>query len=320
MAATVTLSIEVELAWGRHDLPGGGRQVLDPERTAETSALQRLLATCDRLDLPISFDVVGHLLHESCDGTHDSPHEPGWFDADPGSDVGTDPLFYAPDLVERIDDATTDHEICTHTYSHALCDEISKETLEWEFERVETLHAAAGVTPPKSFVAPRHRAVPHDVLRRHGIEVLRRPFAEREHRDDGLIGFVGQYRRTHPLVDARPVDGLVETYCASRPTLTAPFLKNGRRRPPTEHRVLPRRLRQRLHRRFLHGCLDAVEDTESQLHLWTHLYNLANDAQWPPVRAFLETLAGRREEGTLEVRRIADLAALADGCPTVQRT
>jgi len=313
MAGTVTLSIEVELAWGRHDLAGDGRALLSGGRAMETVALERLLATCDRLDIPVSFDVVGHLFHEACDGTHESPHEPEWFDADPGTDVDTDPLFYAPDLVEAIRDAATAHEICTHTYSHALCDEISGEALEWEFDRVASVHEAAGLPSPTSLVTPRHRPVDREVLRRHGIEVLRRPFPDggTDHRD-GLAGFVAQYRRAHPQVATRTVDGIIETYCSPQPSLTAPFLRNGRRPPPTEHRMVPRRVRQYVHRRFLNGCLAAVAGTGADLHLWTHLYNLANDEQWPPVRAFLSALADRRDEGTVEVRRMADLAGRAN--------
>lgn len=131
MAGVVTLSVEVELAWGQHDKGSEAfESVLSEGRTSETAALRRLLSTCDDLDIPISFDVVGHLFHDSCSGIHQSPHDSGWFDADPGTDLDTDPLFYAPDLIRSIDDATTDHGICTHTYSHALCDEISTATLE----------------------------------------------------------------------------------------------------------------------------------------------------------------------------------------------
>jgi hypothetical protein len=116
MVGYVTLSIEVELAWGVHDIETNSH--LSEDGSVERTYARRLLDHCDTLGLPITFDVVGHLCHASCDGNHDGTHESGWFDADPGTDVGRDSLFYAPDLIGDIAGRPTEHELCTHTYSH----------------------------------------------------------------------------------------------------------------------------------------------------------------------------------------------------------
>lgn len=310
MAGVVTLSIEVELAWGQHDKGSEAYEsVLSKDRVSETAALQSLLTMCDDFDVPISFDVVGHLFHDSCRGVHQSPHEPGWFDADPGTDVDTDPLFYAPDLVAAIDEATADHELCTHTYSHALCDEISSPTLTWELDQVSAVHESAGIGQPRSIVTPRHRPVDRSVLAEHGIDVLRRPFPEREPYDaQGIRSFIRQYVRSHPLRDAAVVEGVLETYCTAQPSLTAPFLRNGRRYPSREHRVVPRQIRQLAHERYLEKTLERTVDGDHEVHLWTHLYNMSNDAQWPPIRSFLASLAEYRDKGAIEIRTMRDLA------------
>jgi len=309
MTATLTLSMEIELGWGKHDLDEPLTETLSPDRSAETRALERLLRACDRLAIPMTFAVAGHLLEASCPGAHDGPHRPGWFDADPGTSADEDPLFYAPDLVENVVGSTTEHEVCTHTYSHVLCDEVDEAVLNWELERVRDLHERAGLGSPRSFVAPRHRPVDDAVLAANGIEVLRRPFRSFEPPErSGVAAFLGQYVPSHSLASSAVVDGVLETYCEASPTLTAPFLANGRRPPRSEHARLPRRLRQRLHRWHLERALDAAVAADAELHLWTHLYNVSNDVQWPPIRAFLETVAERRDAGDVDVRTMASLA------------
>ncbi len=118
MTGIVTISIEIELGWGYHDI--GDYRKLSDGRVAETKALSRLLSLCEELHIPITFDVVGHLLLEKCGGNHDGPHPEGWFSADPGTDVSEDPLFYAPDLIQDIVDTDVDHEIGSHTFSHIV--------------------------------------------------------------------------------------------------------------------------------------------------------------------------------------------------------
>jgi len=155
MTGKITLSIEIELAWGHHDQQTN-HSLLSNRRKIETETLKRLLACCDEYQIPITFDIVGHLLETSCEGTHDGPHETGWFGADPGTDVDSDPLFYAPDLVRMIRTAKVDHEICTHSYSHVLGDTADPAVIEWELRTVDALWERHGlkktrvIHPPKA--------------------------------------------------------------------------------------------------------------------------------------------------------------------------
>lgn len=112
MAGALTISLEIELAWGTHDKDSNDRfDHISPRREVETKTLNNLLKLCDDLELPITFDVVGHLFLSSCDGSHPSPHEGDWFASDPGTDEESNPLFYAPDMVKNIRDAKVDHEL-----------------------------------------------------------------------------------------------------------------------------------------------------------------------------------------------------------------
>lgn len=323
MVGTVTISLEVELAWGLAHVPDA--EPLDrhsPRGEREREALERLVALCDDLNLPISFDIIGHLLLDACDGDHGGPHPLGWFDADPGTDRERDPLYYGPDLADRILTADVDHELCTHTFSHARCDRVDGTVIDWELSRVAELHEDRGLGPIESFVPPVHAPPPADVLRDHGIRTVRRPTEYRppvekpDPPERALDRAVWRLHRSHPVetvlrrptvVDPNVVDGLVETYTPWHASLTAPYLQNGTMPPHPVYGALPRSLRQRWHRRYLLEGLHEVAANGGAIHYWSHLFNLCSDEQWPPVESFLRTLAEYRDREAIRIERMVDL-------------
>ena len=303
MCAVVTLSIEVELGWGVHDI--GDFSHLSAAGTAEREYLGRLLRRCDGLDVPISFDVVGHLCQSSCEGDHGGPHEDGWFDADPGSDGSVDPLFYAPDAVDDILSARTDHELCTHTYSHVPCDAVSAVTLDWELERSQSQLRDLTGSETVSIVPPRHRRPPAEALRRADLEILRmsRDTSDRSRPARLKELLVGP----HPTFEPALVDGVVETYCTSYPSLTSSALPAGQRAPLAPFALLPVSVRQSLQRRYLERAIRDAIERDAHCHLWCHLYDLSNRYQWPVIRSFLAELAAMRDRGEVEILTMARL-------------
>lgn len=320
MVGTIIISLEVELAWGVQHLPDQeGMERHSPDGEQERAYLDRLLSLCDDLDLPLSFDVVGHLLLEGCEGDHDGPHEAGWFDGDPGTDSERDPLFYAPDVVDRIRSAGADHEICTHTFSHVRCDEVNREVLDWELDASDRVHERYGLPKPRSFVPPVHGPPPMAALARHGIRVARRPVQYEPpvaSTPDSWLRQLTPRRpyplqvlaRRHPVRDPDVVAGVIQTYSTWHTSLTAPYLPSGQRDVHTVFRQIPVTLRQRLHDRYLRGGLDAAIEQDSHAHFWCHLFDLANEKQWPPIEAFLQKLAAAREDGSIRILTMAELA------------
>jgi peptidoglycan/xylan/chitin deacetylase (PgdA/CDA1 family) len=303
MTGIVTLSMEIELAWGVHDKPTAPH--LSTDGSVERAYLQRLLGCCDDHEVPITFDVVGHLLESACSGTHDGPHEEGWFENDPGTDADRDPLFYAPDIVPEIDARPTAHELCTHTYSHVLCGAASTETVAWELETAQRdLEALIGGRP-RSFVPPRHSRPPTPVLQETGIEIMRMSV---DTTGDGRLARLQELViGPHPDFGPATMEDVVETYCTSYPSLTAPTLPSGQRQPAWPFSAVPVRVRQRLQKLYLGRVLDRTAANDGQCHLWCHLYDLSNQYQWPVIEWFLEELAARREQGTLQVMTMASL-------------
>lgn len=303
MPGSATISVEIELGWGFHDKANPlDVPELSNDGQAEREALEWFLDACDDDGVPVTFNVVGHLLLDSCSGNHDGPHPDGWFDRDPGTDAGADPLYYAPDLVDRIRNADVDHEICTHTFSHVLLDEIDDAVVNWELDRVAEVHDEAVV----SLVPPRHRKPPYDVLRDHGIEVVRLPVEE-----SIPSGALGRFRwtldRMHPVVIVTKVDDIVETRTSPMMTLTSTALSKGVAQPHPAYRVLPEHYRKRRHARFLRRGLEQAIETDGHVHYWTHLYNLANDVQRGPVQSFLEDVWRAENHNSVRILRMEDL-------------
>jgi hypothetical protein len=300
MAGSATISVEIELGWGFHD-KADARTVpeLSDDGQAERETLRWFLEVCDEAGIPVTFNVVGHLLLASCDGRHDGPHPDGWFDRDPGTDATIDPLFYFPEVLEVIQGADVDHEICTHTFSHVLLDEVGNAVVDWELDRVEALHDE----PVVSLVPPRHRKPPYVVLREHSIEVVRRAFDETP--PSSTVGwFLWALTREHPLDHPDVVDGLVETRTSSFMTLTASYLSSGVAEPHPAYRVIPESLRERRHERFLEEGLRAAARDGANVHYWTHLYNMAHEAQRAPIEGLLQSIGS---DPAVDALRMADL-------------
>ena len=307
MTGVVTLSIELELGWGMHDRAEYGH--LSSDRSAETEALHRLLDLADRLDLLITFDIVGHLFHDSCSGSHPGPHPESWWTKDPGTDSDTDPLFYAPDLIREIRDRETDHELATHTYSHLLADKATSEELNDELTTVNDLHADAGLPAPTSIVMPRHQQPDYSILADHGIETIRRPVEGYGRSDSNPVStFWWLLTRNHPASTLERRNGILETTATPHPSLTAASLPAGQSRPHSLFSVIPRRIRQALHRWYLIDTIDRAAVENSHIHLWTHVYNMANDGQWKPISDGLEYLAERQDEGEILIKRMDELS------------
>lgn len=323
MTGTVVLSVEIELAWGLARLDDATAERHGRHRSAETETLERLLAACDERGLPITFDVVGHLLLERCTGAHDGPVPDDWFADDPGTSADDDPLYYAPDLAEQIRTARVGHEVGTHTFTHPRCDLVDDEVVDWELRAARDAHDSAGLSQPRSFVPPLHGPPPSSVLCEHGVTgvrepvTLRPPVEQRSPPESPLASLAWRLRESHPaqvLARSHPVrepelrDGLVRHYSTWHASLTAPHLPNGASAPHPAYRVLPTRVRQAIHERYLERALEDAVAADSCVHLWTHLFNLANDAQWSPVRSFLDSLADRRDAGDLTVETMASLS------------
>lgn len=318
MTGVATISMEVELGWGTHDKSRYNH--LSNDGSSEREALDFLLTKCEKHDIPVSFDVVGHLLHESCSGHHQGTYPHDWWSEDPGTDHKLDPLFYNPELVKKIDTAETPHEICTHTYSHILCEQVSDDLLDHELDLVTQLHKENGLATPVSFVTPRHQRSNYEILKNSGIKTIRKPFPDYESpswaNSMGPVGsFLWMVSRQHPTAELEHFDGVVETYGTPHPSLTAPYLQNGQRPPHPAFRVIPQSIRQKIHTRYIQSGIDEAIKNDKHIHLWTHLFNMANEAQYPVILSTLKYLSNYKDQGEIVIKKMNELPEITNKPP-----
>lgn len=308
MTGTVTISLEIELGWGV--VRFGMLDKISPGRRRETRRLDALLDSCATHDVPITFNTVGHLFLDECEGHHDGPYPDGWWGIDPGTSVDEDPKFYAPDLLEAIQESPTPHEVCTHTFSHIECGEVPRETVAHDLRAARRLHEEHGTDELVSLVPPRHSTPPRDVLREVGIETVRVPhyrspeFGEPKtplHKFKSIVG------GPHPVAPPHVIDGVVETYSPVYKTLAVEYLPLGEYDTHPAYRWIPTSVGRRLQRRYHRKALDRVVETDGHIHFWSHLYDVATDEQWPQIAALIADIGERVERGELEVKTMAEL-------------
>jgi peptidoglycan/xylan/chitin deacetylase (PgdA/CDA1 family) len=310
---TFTISLDFELIWGTLDTrgPDAFRAACEKERA---EVVDRLLALLHQYEVPATWCVLGHLFLESCacvDGrAHPDIVRPqhawargDWFADDPCTDESHDPIFYAPDLVERIRACPTPQEIGSHTFSHPILGDAgcSREAAASDLQECLRLAEEAGVEL-KSFAFPRNQVGHLDVLHEKGFSAFRGPephWYERPRVPKKLarIGHLADVltARRPPVVEAKEVlPGLWNV-----PGSMIFFPAHGARRYiPVSVRV----------RRAVKG-LDRAADEGRIFHLWFHPTNLADetDAMFGGLRAILEHAAALRDADRL---RVAPMGAL----------
>jgi hypothetical protein len=308
MTASITISIELELAWGVHDNEGVNKyHFLSKNRAKEEIVLTNLLELCENADVPITFDVVGHLLLDSCDGEHDGSYPEGWFQFDPGTDSAHHPLYYAPKLVKKIVDSPIPHEIATHMFSHPNCNYFSDEAIDKELKLVRKTHNQYGLAEPASIVAPNHSPIPKRILSEHGIQNIRIPIRDTNQRTNLPLTSLNLLSRTHPLRQPKLVDGVVEMYTSPWPSLTSSILPTGQDDLPPPLKYIPLRTRQYVAMRYLSNALQQAIKYDTNLHLWTHVFNMANDAQFQLIKSFFDIIAEKIKENEIEVKTMKQL-------------
>ncbi len=191
--ACLVISADLELAWGWRYL----RHTSDPLAVALRLAAETrrnvpaLLDLFDRLDVPITWAVVGHLFLRSCRrrGGMAHPQLPrpprfenemwsfrrgDWYDADPCSDYRSEPAWYAPDLIRAILSAKVKHEIACHTFSHIDCSDQRCPSEVMDAELAECLRLARrwGIEL-RSFVFPGNFVGNLASLRKYGFTAYR---------------------------------------------------------------------------------------------------------------------------------------------------
>jgi hypothetical protein len=126
--AAFCVSADFEMSWAWRAC---GEKTTTLLGARERDNVPKILRLLEEYSLPITWATVGHLFLENCTRSScgvphaDMPRPPAnlywtgdWYVHDPCSDLGRDPLWYAPDLIQQVIDCRTPQEIGTHSFSH----------------------------------------------------------------------------------------------------------------------------------------------------------------------------------------------------------
>jgi peptidoglycan/xylan/chitin deacetylase (PgdA/CDA1 family) len=154
MAGKLTISIDLELAWGFWD-------ILTPDILCLSESLERpicdkLLELFDRYHIPATWALVAAVLDRaSAQGR-------------PGNEAS----WYAPEIIERIRAAKVSHEIGSHGGRHVYYDRMTPAEAEEDLAFVKQIHRDNGMALD-SFVFPRNAVGHLDLLARAGLRTYR---------------------------------------------------------------------------------------------------------------------------------------------------
>jgi hypothetical protein len=114
MQPTVSINFDFELLTGWHHLDDAGYQQYRAEMADVRERIKRLVDILDEWSIPTTWNTVGHLFLQDCDG------HPGLgpIKRDPETDHSESPLWYAQDLIRYLLESDAEIEIGSHSFSH----------------------------------------------------------------------------------------------------------------------------------------------------------------------------------------------------------
>jgi hypothetical protein len=290
----VTISIDLELAWGVWDTATADD--LRRAETAERPICAMLLDLFGRYQVPATWLVVAALLDQDSARSH------------PGSKS----CWYAPDVIERIVASKVRQEIGSHSGRHVYFDRISPDEAQDDLDFAKRVHRANDLGF-ESFAFPRNAVGHVNIVAEAGIHVVRS-------RDVGLLrtahhggrlsaraaNYVDQFLPVPPRQSFPETLGQLVDIPGSMQMLG----RNGLRRF-----LLPQVTRAKL----LLGLERARRDGGT-FHLWFHPSNFyyRRDEQLATLAWFLERATDEASRGRIEFRTMSSFAACAGAGIVVQ--
>ena len=169
------LSLDFELAWGTRGRPAARHSA--PFWAGTRRAVRGLLGLLQRYEMPATWAFVGALLL----GRGQADRHP-WLDdpqfADvPAGDAGSQPEWYADDVLDELLAAGPAQELACHTLTHRFIDPSGRgrQALRDELRRFRELCAARQLAQPTTFIFPKAKMAHFDVLAEEGFRCIRGP-------------------------------------------------------------------------------------------------------------------------------------------------
>ncbi|MCO8244849.1 MULTISPECIES: DUF2334 domain-containing protein [unclassified Haladaptatus] len=297
---SVVLSLDAELGWGFHDR----RELPEAHIRSGHRAWNYLCDTFDRLNIPATWAITGHLFLDSCQSNH-RDHPAGRRCCTRGSSsLNSQEIWFASDLIRAVRSTDVDHEIASHGFTH----------VHFEHERMDEEFAAQEISASieiaaeqnielSSFVFPVNRIDHRQLLAESGFTCYRGTTPRnsaggmiRRRLEKLTSGTVG--KPTPPVIEPRVDEyGLVNIpaslYLFSFEGIARSVLASLHRDPVVEQAI---------------SGIDKATETDGVFHLWFHPHNLRTSRDFERLETILAYLNRRQREDGLRIETMADVA------------
>jgi len=285
LTGAVTISIDLELAWGNWD--NITRDQIALVERHERAIVARLVQLFERYDLPVTWAIVAALLDR--DSAAGKP--------------GGEALWYAPDVIEMITSSRIRHDIGSHGGRHIYFDAVSDACAEDDLGFAKAVHEANGL-PVSSFVFPRNKVAKKAILERHGITVFRGEdlaWHQRLRNKHAQLGRVANLVDKILPISPESISPQREGTMINLPGSMLFMSKNGLRKFAG-----PGVTRSKLNK----GVTAAMRDG-AVFHLWFHPSNFYHDqeSQFVLFENFLRSVRDLSNQGSLQMKPMSSFSA-----------
>jgi predicted ATP-grasp superfamily ATP-dependent carboligase len=277
-------TLDTELAWG---MRGDKRWTKEFEGTRQV--VSDLLALLEKYKINATWAFVGELMQP-----------------------GEDPLYHAPELIEKVKNCSVKQEIGSHSFSHPVMDDPNFKASDMDAELSNSVRVAqmAGLDL-KSFVYPQNRVAHVDRLAPSGF-ICYRGKDRNWYRDFSNIFYKISHAIDEYLVLSPPVGLPVkrEGVWEIPGSYFYPHKKGWAKYLPISSRV----------DKSLAGLKKAVKQKKI-FHLWTHPFNLASDPAGllNGLEEVFKEVSRLREAGQIDVMTMAEVARSVSSQPQAEK-
>lgn len=293
------LSLDFELLIGYHDLSNSPYLAKKKEMEDVRDRIHELINVLEKKRIRCTWGVASHLFLESCDG-HDDYPDREWLLRDPETGVDKDPLWYAPDLINRLLRSDVDFEIGCHSFSHPVFSKIGEHQARYELKKSEELAEAWGIKL-ESFIFPRNE---------EGYKNMLSEFGYKAYRSQGRISPKSKISRALDLLLARadpePMAPMIDEYGMVEipPSIYLGFGGNSTGIAAFLCKSPPRNTL----RWYLQSGLEKTLDEGGVFHVWMHPHEYGKRISRKDFEYMVDLVSKYETKGELSVATMSQVA------------
>jgi len=282
--AKLTISIDLELAWGNWDnLTSFHIQNIELK---EREIIDRLLELFERYGLSVTWAFVAALLDE--ESSKSMP--------------GKKSLWFAPEIIEKISRSSMAHDLGSHGGKHRYFNNMTEQEAIEDLEFASNIHSKYNI-PLNSFVYPRNKVAKTQILAKHGIKIYRsadKAWHESIRRKQIHLGRAANLIDKMLPISPQAVKPQFNKEISNIPGSMLFFSRNGIRRF-----VQPSVTLTKLEK----GLQKAISDG-GVFHLWFHPSNFWSETeqQFAIFEKFIKRVSDLKNLDQLEVRNMAEFS------------